>query len=114
MVAINTTIKKRVRSAVRLLAEKQTVAAVYVFGSHILGLSRRTRHKPDKWSDIDVAVFIEGAEQLGLPQRARLSAMVQKKVGDDLELHFFSKDMLEHSAPASFARFVIKKGVQLQ
>lgn len=114
MVTLNTTIEKRVRRAIRILTSKRSVTAVYVFGSQANSLSRGARRKPDKWSDIDVAVFIKDAEKLGLYQRARLSAMIQKKVGDDMELHFFSKNMLDHPAPASFARFVITKGIPLK
>jgi len=141
MVTINNSIKQRVRKAVRLLADKQAVVAVYIFGSQVNGLSRgtparnairhggiagglaelgqargkplETRGKPDKWSDIDVAIFMEGAEKMGLHRRAQLSAMIQKEAGDDLELHFFTKDMFDHPAPASFAKFVMTKGIHL-
>ena len=101
MVTINNTIEQRVRKAVRLLDDKQTVVAVYIFGSQVNDLPRGpsvageraeigpVRGKPDKWSDIDVAIFMEGAEKMGLQRRAQLSAMIQKEAGDDLEPHFF-------------------------
>jgi len=106
MVTLSASVEQRVRKAARILADKQSVAAVYVFGSQING-------KPDKWSDIDVAVFVEGAEKMGLHQRAQLSAMIQREAGDDLELHFFTRDMFDHPAPASFARFVMANGIHL-
>ncbi|MDP2990078.1 MAG: SH3 domain-containing protein [Kiritimatiellota bacterium] len=79
----------------------------------VRGKPRGTRGKPDKWSDIDVAIFMEGAEKMGLQRRAQLSAMIQREAGDDLELHFFTKDMFDHPAPASFAKFVMTKGLHL-
>ena len=126
MVTINNSIEQRVRKAVRILDNQQAVVAVYIFGSHVngkpLGTPARNathppatlaRGKPDKWSDIDVAVFVEGAEKMGLHRRAQLSAMIQKEAGDDLELHFFTRDMFDHPAPASFARFVMTNGIHL-
>ena len=107
MVAIKDSIEKRVNQAVGVLSREQSVAAVYVFGSQVNG-------KPDKWSDIDVAVFIDGAENMGLQRRAQLSAMVQREAGDEIELHFLSKRMLDHPAPASFAKFVVTTGSRLQ
>ena len=120
MVTINNSIEQRVRKAVRILDDQQAVVAVYIFGSQANGnplgtpcLQLGKRGKPDKWSDIDVAVFIEGAEKMGLHRRAQLSAMIQREVGDDLELHFFTRDMFNHPPPASFARFVMANGIHL-
>lgn len=120
MVTISDSIEQRVRKAVRILDDQQAVVAVYIFGSQVNGNPLGTlaelgqaRGKPDKWSDIDVAVFVEGAEKMGLHRRAQLSAMIQKEAGDDLELHFFTRDMFDHPAPASFAKFVMTNGIHL-
>ena len=113
MVTINNSIEQRVRKAARILDDQQPVVAVYIFGSSVNGNPLGTRGKPDKWSDIDVAVFVEGAEKMGFHRRAQLSALIQREVGDDLELHFFTRDMFNHPAPASFAKFVMTNGIHL-
>jgi predicted nucleotidyltransferase len=53
------------------------VCAGYVFGSHIDGT-------PDAYSDIDLAVFVEGLEAWEMFRRADLTTLVQDEVGDDI------------------------------
>jgi predicted nucleotidyltransferase len=55
------------------------VRAGYVFGSHVDGT-------PDAYSDIDLAVFVEGLEAWDIFQRADMTALVQGEVGDNIEL----------------------------
>jgi predicted nucleotidyltransferase len=52
---IDTTVESRGLSAVEVLSGLGAVRAAYLFGSHVEGT-------PDEWSDIDVAVFMEGVE----------------------------------------------------
>jgi len=106
MVALNPLIKAQVQKAVDTLSRRQKISAVYVFGSQVDGTA-------NKWSDIDVAVFMEGIEKLDIRDRARLSASAQKAAGDDLEVHFFRRESLDHPIPASFAQFVLTTGVRI-
>ncbi|HDP34364.1 MAG TPA: nucleotidyltransferase domain-containing protein, partial [Candidatus Hydrogenedentes bacterium] len=78
----------------------------YVFGSQVEG-------RADAWSDIDVAVFLDGAESWDMQRRAQTMFQVQKGAGLDVEAHLFPSSMLVHPEPASFAAYVIKHGVPL-
>ena len=105
MVALNPLVKAQVQKAVDVLARRQRISAVYVFGSQVDGTA-------NKWSDIDVAVFIEGIEKLDIRDRARLTASAQKEAGDELEVHYFRRESLDHPLPASFAQFVLNNGLR--
>ncbi len=76
--------------ALRVLARHMKVRAGYVFGSHVDGT-------PDAYSDIDLAIFVEGLEEWDIFQRADMTALVQGEVGDDIELHYFPAQALESS-----------------
>jgi predicted nucleotidyltransferase len=106
MAQLDITIEERARTAVACLSRFATVTAAYVFGSQVEG-------KADQWSDIDLAVFVEGAEAWNLHDRARIAAQVQKEAGDDIELHFFPAEALQHRHSASFATWVLDHGVRL-
>ena len=82
MASVNTVDHTRIKKALALVAERGEVVAAYLFGSHVEGTA-------DAWSDVDLAVFVEGAESWGLEDRARVSAEIQGQAGDDIELHFF-------------------------
>ena len=103
MAVIDAVIRERAHAAVRVLAQRARVRAAYLFGSQVEG-------KADRWSDIDIAAFIEGAEQWDLRQRVRASAEAQRQVGNDVELHFFPVEYLEHAPPGSFAEYVLRHG----
>jgi len=68
-------IEQRAQVAVACLRRSARVAAAYLFGSHVEGTA-------DTWSDIDLAVFVEGLETWDLHDRARLGVQVQKEAGD--------------------------------
>jgi len=107
MASLNAVIRRRATSAVRIVAEQARVRAAFVFGSHVEG-------KPDKYSDIDLAVFVEGAEKWDIFRRVEVAGGVRDKVGNDLELHFFAAADLKAAEPASFARYVIRHGVRIK
>jgi predicted nucleotidyltransferase len=96
-------IEERARLAVRALSRAAMVRMAYLFGSHQEGTA-------DRYSDIDLGVFVEGLEDWDLPKMARTSAAVQKEVGDDVELHYFPAGQLGNPQAASFAAFVINHG----
>ena len=93
--------------ALRVLGRHARVMAAFLFGSHVTG-----RADPD--SDIDLAVFVEGAERLDIRERVRISCLVQREAGDHIELHFFPARALTHPEPASFAAYVQKHGTQIE
>ena len=99
-------IEDRAAQAVACLRQFASVTAAYLFGSHIEGTA-------DRWSDIDLAVFIEGLESWDLHDRARVAVAVQKEAGDDIELHFFPAASLQQRDEAGFAAWVLHHGVRL-
>jgi len=98
--------EKRARHALRVLSKYARIRAAYIFGSQTTGTA-------DTWSDIDLAVFLDGLETWTLPQRARTAALIQKEAGDDIELHFFPARGMDELPPASFAAFVVDHGVSV-
>ena len=67
MGTVDTTIENWALAAVKVLSCLGVVRAAYLFGSHVEGT-------PDQWSDIDVAVFMEGVERWNIDQRAEVMA----------------------------------------
>jgi predicted nucleotidyltransferase len=106
MALVNPVIEQRATRALQVLARHMQVRAGYIFGSHVDG-------SPDASSDIDLAVFAEGIETWDIFERADMTALVQREVGDDIELHYFSAHALESCDPASFAAYVLRRGVQV-
>jgi len=106
MAEIDTVVLQRAQQSIRLIAERTPVRAAFLFGSHVTG-------RADRFSDIDIAAFIEKYHQWDIQQRTQLMVWVQKNAGDDLELHFFPAEMAEEAPPASFAAFVAKNGVPI-
>lgn len=103
MAVVDSLIEERAILAVRVLCRAAKVRMAYLFGSHIEGTA-------DRYSDIDLGVFIEGLEEWDLAKMARTSATVQKEVGDDVEFHYFSAGQLSSPQTGSFADFVIHHG----
>ena len=104
MARIDAATVDRSRRALKALARRASVAAAFVFGSRCDG-------RADSWSDIDIAVFVRGAEDWDMVTRARIFAQVQKEAGDEVELHFFPARALKHADPGSFAAYVMKSGI---
>ena len=63
------------------------------------------------WSDIDIAVFMEGVETWDILQRARAMTQVQKEAGLDVEAHLLPVSNLEHPQPGSFAEYILEHGI---
>ncbi len=106
MVAIDDRVTKRALAAVEALARISGVRAAYLFGSHVAGTS-------DRWSDIDVAAFMDAAETWDCFRRAKVIVGVQKEVGFDIEPHIFSTASFEHAAPGSFAEEILRHGIRI-
>lgn len=69
MAGVKAAVKRRARLAVRVLSRHAKVVDPYLFRSHVYG-------HPDKWSDIDIAVFVAGAEKWDLFREVRISTAV--------------------------------------
>jgi len=95
-----------VRRALTALRRRVDVSAAFLFGSQAEGCANAD-------SDIDIAVFVKGAEDWGLRERADLAVLVQREAGNEVELHVFPASVLEHCKPASFAAYVQKHGVRV-
>lgn len=94
------------RDAVRVVSQRAPVRSAFLFGSYVQG-------RADGDSDVDLAVFVEGAEAWGLRERVDLACLVQREVGDHIELHVFPASALRRPEPASFAAYVQKNGLEL-
>ena len=64
MAVIDAEVKRRALAATKALERECVVRAAYVFGSQV---DVRT----DRWSDIDVAAFMEGVESWDIWRRTR-------------------------------------------
>ncbi len=107
MAVLSAEIKRRAMAAADVLSRQGNIRAVYIFGSHIEG-------SPGRWSDIDVAVFIEGVETWDIRRRARAMAQVQREVGFDVEVHLFPASAHESPDPAGFAEYIQRHGVKIE
>ena len=107
MARVNPVIEQRAARAVRALAPHMQVCAAYIFGSHVDGT-------PDTYSDIDLAVFVQGAETWDIFRRADITALVQREAGDDIELHYFPAQALQTPDSASFAAYVLRQGIPIK
>lgn len=107
MAQLNPVIDRKTRAALTAVSRMAHIARAYLFGSQVEGSA-------DRWSDIDLAVFIEGLEKWNLHDRARASAQVQKEVGDDVEVHFLPAQSLQEPEPAGFAAWVMAHGVEVR
>jgi len=106
MGTVDTTIENWALAAVKVLSCLGVVRAAYLFGSHVEGT-------PDQWSDIDVAVFMEGIEDGDLERHVKAMSKVQLEIGYDVEAHLFPASSFDNPEPASFAQYILRHGVPL-
>jgi len=106
MGTVDVAVENRALAAVETLARLGVVRAAYVFGSHVKGTA-------DVWSDIDVAVFMEGIEHWDIRKRAAAMALVMEEVGSNVEAHLFPASALGNPAPASFAEYILRHGTRI-
>ena len=106
MTDLDPAIERKARAALTVLSRLTRVVRAYLFGSQVEGTA-------DRWSDLDLAVFVEGLEGWDLHDRARASVQVQREAGDDIELHFFSAQSLQEPDPAGFAAWVLAHGIEV-
>jgi predicted nucleotidyltransferase len=106
MGTVDTTIESRALTAVEVLSRLGVVRAAYLFGSHVEGT-------PDEWSDIDVAVFMEGIEQWDIHEHVAAMALVMEKVGSDVEAHLFPASSLDNPPRGGFAQYILHHGIRI-
>jgi len=106
MAQLDVVIEQKIKVAVAAVSRFGRVVRAYLFGSRVEGTA-------DRWSDIDVAVFVEGVESWDMHYRARVAAQVQKTAGDDVEIHFLPAKALQERDDASFAAWVLTHGVEV-
>ncbi len=106
MARIDPSVTEKAKAALEVLSRMTEVDSAYLFGSQVEGRS-------DEWSDIDLAVFIEGLDSWSLRDRVGAAVEVQKAVGDDVEVHFFPALAAREPPPASFADWILTHGVEL-
>ena len=106
MRAVDAAIEDKVLAAVKVLSGLGVVRAAYLFGSHVEGT-------PDQWSDIDVAIFMDGVEQWDIDQRAEAMALVMEKVGSEVEAHLFPASDLGDPPRGGFAKYVLQHGIRI-
>jgi predicted nucleotidyltransferase len=104
MAVLDVEIERRALAGVETLGRLATVRAAYIFGSHVEG-------KPDQWSDIDLAAFMEGIEDWDIEKHVNAMGLVRTEAGSDVEAHLFPASALEHPARGSFAQYILKHGV---
>jgi predicted nucleotidyltransferase len=106
MAVVNAVITNRASDAVRVIAKRERVRAAFLFGSQVEGTA-------DQWSDVDIAVFVEGAEDWNLDRLCSACRQVQRQVGVDIEMHVFPASWYQNPPRASFAQYIIKHGLPL-
>jgi predicted nucleotidyltransferase len=106
MAQLDVVIQERTQIAIEVVSRFTRVVCAYLFGSQVDGTA-------DRWSDIDLAVFVEGLASWDLHDRVRIAAQVQKEAGDDVEVHFLPAEALKERDPASFAAWVLTHGLKL-
>lgn len=106
MVVLDTEVKERALESIRTLAGFGTIHAAYLFGSQVEG-------RADHWSDIDVAVFMDGVENWDIKHHVQAMVQVMEEVGDDVEVHLFPASALENPGRGSFAEYILRHGVSI-
>lgn len=104
MASLDVKVRNKAIAAAGVLRRLAVVRAVYVFGSQVEG-------RADRWSDIDVAAFMEGIDKWDIRKRARAMALVMDEAGADIEAHLFPVSLLDHPAKGGFAEYILKHGV---
>lgn len=106
MALLDVGVEDRVKAAAKTLSRIGNVRAIYIFGSQVDGGT-------DRWSDIDVAVFMEEVENWDIHQRARVMALVMEEAGSNVETHLFPISSFDNPMRGSFAEYIIQHGVRV-
>ncbi len=99
-------LREVIDSAIAFLRRRLQVSAVYLFGSQLTGATH-------DYSDVDLAIFSPGIEDMRLMDRVRLMTALRLAEGLELEPHFFPEWALHDPPKGSFAEHVIKTGKRI-
>jgi predicted nucleotidyltransferase len=97
------TLNNIINQVVSDLRKRVRISAAFVFGSYAVGT-------PDKWSDIDLAIFSPDVTDWSIEQKAELSADIKLHCNSNVELHIFSADALIQARPTNFCGHIIETG----
>jgi predicted nucleotidyltransferase len=106
MAQLSPDVERRARAVVAALGREGVVRAVYVFGSQVDGHA-------DRWSDIDLAVFMDEVDGWDIWQRIDVIVRVQGQAGYDIEPHLFPSSRLTNAERGSFAADILRRGVRI-
>ena len=100
-------IERKALVGIRVLSKFAPVRAAYVFGSQVDGGA-------DKWSDIDLAAFMDDVENWDVLRRADVMAAVMDETDANVEAHLFPSSSFEEPLQGSFAQYISKHGVRVE
>lgn len=106
MAVVDVVIAERAVEAVRVIGRWGRVSAAYLFGSQVEGTT-------NQWSDIDIGVFVEGAEEWDFERLSRACSAAQRRAGLEIEMHVFPASSYKNPPRASFAQYILSHGVPL-
>ncbi len=106
MAVLDQIISDKIRAATRVLSRYGSVHAAYLFGSQVEGTA-------DEWSDIDMAVFMDGVENWDLPRHVHAMSLVMEATNDDVAVHLFPSSALENPGRGSFAGYILNHGIRV-
>lgn len=95
------------RKVIELLKKRIQVDAAYLFGSQVTG-------KTDESSDIDVAAFCPGVDDMMLEAKVNLKVRVEMELGrTPIELHLYDSSRLQKARPTNIFGVILKTGIKI-
>lgn len=88
---------------VELVNRRFRVKDAYLFGSYAEGCPREE-------SDIDIAIFAEGIESLGVAEKIAFISQVQKEIGAEVEIHLYPTSAISEARPSNFLGHIRARG----
>lgn len=104
MVNRDPVLREKIIKVITFLKDKIELTDVILFGSYAYG-------KPNKLSDIDLAVISPDFDQMSLESKAALFAEVKTKCDIDVEIHPFGIKDLEKARKTNFLGEIKNRGL---
>ena len=99
-------IERIVRRIIELASQRLAITAAYLFGSYCDGTAT-------DGSDIDIALFSRGADELPLEDRISLLTDIRLAVDAEVELHLFDEKCLRQARPTNIYGHIVTTGHRL-
>jgi predicted nucleotidyltransferase len=99
-------IMNAVNKAISSLKAKMPVDAVYLFGSQVSG-------NTTEYSDIDIAAFAPGVDNMNLDEKITIIARVRMEVDAPVEIHLFDSNRLKQARPTNIYGHIIETGKKI-